>query len=294
LLAAPDGGSLPSFEPGAHLRVYLPGGGSRSYSLIAFDNQTHEPTAYRIAVLLEENGQGGSRYMHALRAGAELRASQPANHFPLRRTAAPPLLLAGGIGITPIISMAVALRCRNERFELHYTARTRARLAFLPELERLAGGAMTVHCDDEISRLDLPRILADLSRQQPIYVCGPSGLIDATIAEAIARGWPSEHILYERFAPLTGASEAFEVELRSSGLTFTVPPDQTILDVLIAAGLDPLHDCRRGDCGVCQVGVIEGEPDHRDCFLSDAEKASNGVTQICVSRSKSKRLVLDL
>lgn len=294
-LVACDGDALPAFEAGAHLNIHLPAGGCRSYSLISFGD---DPcfSLYRIAVLLEEGGRGGSRYMHSLAVGAELQASRPVNHFRLLPSSQSPIFLAGGIGITPIIPMVAEMRRRAAPFELFYCARTRSRLAFLPELERLAGNAMTVHCDDEVSRLDLSRLFNRLIPGQPIYVCGPLGLIDATIATATARGWRRDDVHFELFAaPLAmSGDEAFEVELRQSGRLIAVPPSRTILDALIDAGLDPLHDCRRGDCGICQVAVLAGEPDHRDYFLSDAEKAANKSIQICISRAKSKRLVLDL
>ena len=204
VLTSATGNALPAFEAGAHLRIRLPGGGDRSYSLISFEPE-REPSFYRIAVLLEASGQGGSRYMHSLGTGEQIRATPPANHFRLDESAGAPVLRAGGIGITPIISMARELRYGNKSFQLHYCVRSRDQVAFESELRDLAGDCLTVHCDDDASRLDLQGLLGSLPPGTPVYVCGPTGLIDATIGGAVKRGWRKEDIHFERFA--AGAAE---------------------------------------------------------------------------------------
>lgn len=303
-LRAPAGAALPPFSPGAHLQVSIPDSGDpRCYSLVNFSTDQADferPALYRLGVRLEERSKGGSAHMHALRAGDRLRARGPINDFPLHPAEegeGPVVLIAGGIGITPIASMAAALRRSGRPFVLHYSGRSRDQLAFIDELSELAAQALIVHADDEAdTRLDLGTLLDALDTRQHLYTCGPKGMIDAVIEGARTRGWPPERIHFELFAtaaPMSG-DRSFEIELRQSGKVLTVPADMTILDVLEAEGLDPLFDCKRGECGVCQAVVLEGEPDHRDYYLSDAEKADGKLIQICISRSKSPRLVLDL
>ncbi|NLP61913.1 PDR/VanB family oxidoreductase [Paraburkholderia sacchari] len=303
-LRAPDGRALPGFTAGAHIRVQVGGGDWRAYSLINLASETcapceHAPDHYLIAVRREDSGAGGSLWMHTqVRAGTTLRIAPPVNAFALDVDAADAVLIAGGIGITPIASMAASLAARAARYKLHYTGRSIAQLAFVDALRALAGEHLHLYGDGEASetnRFDLARLFATLTPGQPLYVCGPQGLIDAVIAFATERGWPRERIRSELFAaaaPQAGDA-AFEVELRQSGMTLTVPPAQTILDAMLDAGLDPLYDCKRGECGVCQVGVIEGAVDHRDYCLSEAEMCSGKVMHICVSRARADRLVID-
>jgi vanillate O-demethylase ferredoxin subunit len=301
-LGHPDSAPLPGFEPGDHVKVRMPAfENERHYSLINADpspGATAAPARYHIAVRLDEAGTGGSRAMHGLNPGDRLQVSAPIHGFPLQPGSGPVLLLAGGIGVTPLISMAAALRAQGRPFRVRHCGRTRDQLAFVDDLRALAGpDNLTVHCDDEQGCvLDVAGVFDGLPADASVYVCGPAPMIEAVITEGGKRGFGSDRVRFELFqaaAPKTG-DRAFEVELKQSGKVFTVPPGQTILDVLIAAGEDPLHDCRRGDCGICQVGVLEGEVDHRDFVLSEAERAANNVMQICVSRAKSPRLVLDL
>ncbi len=303
-LAREDGAPLPAFGPGAHLKVSVPGQREpRCYSLVQLapePGRFAQPLEYRLGVRLEEASQGGSRYMHALAEGDALTVEGPKNDFPLHESPAgdePVVLIAGGIGITPVASMAAALRSAGRAFHLHYCGRSRDQLAFLPELETLAGEDLSLHADDDPScRFDLQALLESATPRQHLYVCGPKGLIDAVIQEARARHWPDAHIHFELFttaAPQAG-DQPFEVELRQSGRVLTIPADKTIIDVMEEEGCDPMYDCKRGECGVCQATVLEGEPDHRDYYLSDTEKASGKIIQICISRAKSARLVLDL
>jgi len=307
-LVAPDGAALPGFGAGAHLQVTVPGlAEPRCYSLIelaadaaAFDG----PTRYRLGVRIEDASRGGSRFMHALKAGDRVTVAGPKNDFPMHEPAGdegPIVLIAGGIGITPIATMAAASKAAGRPFVLHYSGRSRDQLAFVDELSALAGDALVLHADDDpYTRLDVAALLASLKPARGeyphLYVCGPKGMIDATIAGAKTHGWPAERVHFELFAaaaPVAG-DQPFELELRQSGRVLMVPADKTIVDVLEAADCDPMFDCKRGECGVCTVTVLEGVPDHRDYFLSDSEKAEGKLIQICISRAKSARLVLDL
>lgn len=300
VLARPDGGPLPSWEPGAHVKILLPQGGDRSYSLInatPAPGATTRPHAYRLGVRLETPSTGGSAYMHDLKPGDTVAVAPPQNNFPLEPAEGPIVLVAGGIGVTPILSMAAELAAAGHPFRFHFAGRRRADLAFLAEVEAVAGPALAVHADDEAGGFfDVKGLMAGLGPSEQLYLCGPLPMIEAARDAAKALGWRDGRLRFEIFAAVTpkAGDGAFEVVLKSSGKSFTVPPDKTILDVLIEAGEDPLHDCRRGDCGICQVGVVEGEPDHRDFILTESERASNTLMQICISRSKTPRLVLDL
>lgn len=287
-------GAVPQWQAGAHIRVALPSGGDRPYSLMALP---HLPEgALALGVLREQASTGGSQFMHALKTGDVVRASAPVNHFHLHEGSAPAILLAGGIGVTPILSMAAELQSRGNPYRLHYAGRAQGVLAFLPQLQAICPKSLSVHYDSDDSRLDLVAALGDVTADTHIYVCGPAGMIDAVKAAALAQGIAADRIHYELFnAERPGSPDKpFEVELKSSGQVVTVAAGQSIIQALEAAGLDVLYDCQRGDCGICQCGVISGTPDHRDVILSDDEKASNKVMQICVSRAKSERLVLDL
>lgn len=297
VLRRADGAPLPALEPGAHVRVALPEGGDRPYSLV--DHPDHrDGKTWVLGVRLEDPSAGGSSYMHGLAPGDRVRTSAPLNNFPLHQDARPALLIAGGIGITPILSMAAALAREGRDFRLHYAGRARGQLAFLAPLQAICGERLACHYDDEPdTRLDIAAALRAAPEGAVVYVCGPEGMIEAVKAAAAGLGIAPDRVRSELFtkAPAAGADDApFEVELKSTGQVVTVAPGQSIIDALEAAGVDVLYDCRRGDCGICQCDVIEGVPDHRDVILSDAEKASGKVMQICVSRAKSSRLVLDL
>ncbi|MCP3398774.1 PDR/VanB family oxidoreductase [Bradyrhizobium sp. CCGB20] len=287
-------GVVPRWQAGAHVRVALPNGGDRPYSLMALPGLPDDALA--LGVLREQASTGGSQFMHALKIGDVVKATAPVNNFSLHGEASPALLFAGGIGITPILSMAAELKARGNPYRLHYAGRARGMLAFLPQLQEICLSSLSVHHDDDDSRLDIAAALGDVSANCHIYVCGPGGMIEAVKAAALARGIAPDHIHYELFKAEqpSAPDKPFEVELKSSGQVVTVAAGQTIIQALEAVGLDVLYDCQRGDCGICQCGVISGVPDHRDVILSDDEKASNKVMQICVSRAKSERLVLDL
>ncbi|RXH20343.1 PDR/VanB family oxidoreductase [Bradyrhizobium guangzhouense] len=289
-----EDGVVPRWQAGAHLRVALPDGGDRPYSLMALPGLPEDALA--LGVLREETSTGGSQFMHALKVGDVVKASAPVNNFCLHEGSAPALLFAGGIGITPVLSMATELAARGSPYRLHYAGRTQGLLAFLPQLQAICAKSLSVHYDSDESRLDIAAALGDAAANAHIYVCGPSGMIDAVKAGALAAGVSADRIHYELFKSEQPSSpdRPFEVEIVSTGQVVGVAAGQTIIQALEAAGLEVLYDCQRGDCGICQCGVIEGVPDHRDVILSDDEKASNKVMQICVSRAKSERLVLDL
>lgn len=296
LLAPADGTPLPPYTPGAHVEVHLPDGGTRPYSLIDFAGDCSAPEAYRLATRLEEESRGGSAYMHALGPGDAVTVSPPKNDFHLSDGPAPAVLLAGGIGITPLVSMATARQRAGLPYRLHYAVRNAAAAAFADALAAQHGAAFHLHRDDDASRLDLPGLIAALPDGAHLYVCGPRGMIEAAREGALTAGLPHERIHFELFAQheaQTGDAP-FEVEIASTGRVFTIPPGKSIIEVLEAEGMDLIHDCQRGDCGICQTTVLAGEPDHRDVVLSEAERASGKVMQICVSRAKSARLTLDL
>lgn len=304
-LAAPDGAVLPTFSAGAHVRVQvkLPDGSTdwRHYSLINASPAAEAlaaPRHYLIAVRLEDTGRGGSRFMHQqVQAGQLLQVEPPRNEFELGAQAACAVLVAGGIGVTPLISMAAARCMQGAPVRLHYAGRNRAQMAYVDELQGLLGERLHLHADDEAGApLNVAALLAGCAADDVLYVCGPKPLLDAVLAQAQARGWPRERVHFEVFAPATVAAgdHAFELVLAQSKRSLQVGAAQSILDALIQAGCDPFYDCQRGECGVCATPVIEGEIDHRDYVLSESERRAGNVIQTCVSRCKGQRLVLDL
>jgi vanillate O-demethylase ferredoxin subunit len=298
-LARPDGEPLPGWDAGAHIKIRLPQGGDRQYSLINASpapEQTTSPASYMLGVQREEQTRGGSLYVHSLQIGEIVRASAPVNQFRVKPGHGPVTLCAGGIGITPILSMASALLAEGRQPRLVYAGRSRNHLAFLPEVESLGLADLRIHCDDTDKILDLRGLMSSLMNDEELYLCGPTTMISAAVEVASTLGWSKDRLKFESFtsvSPVQGDRE-FEVFLKNSDKRFVIPQDKTILDVLLEAGEDPLHDCKRGDCSLCQVGVIEGVPDHRDNVLSAADRADGKVMHICVSRSKTPLLVLDL
>lgn len=292
-----DGGVLATYMPGAHVKFSLPAG-ERSYSLVDFEPvpSSRGIDRYRFAVQLEAQSTGGSRYMHDLAPGDEVLARPPGNDFPLV-AGKPALLIAGGIGVTPIVSMATALGHAGTPFRFHYAGRTRNAMAYRDELEQAFGDQLTLHFDDQPeTALNIAGLAASVGAQEHVYVCGPKGMIEAVKSAMEAAGVEPDRIHFELFASAAeqAGDRAFEVEVHSTGEVFVVPPGKTIIEVLEAGGVELVYDCQRGDCGICQTDVIAGEPDHRDVVLSDSEKDAGKVMQICVSRAKSARLLLDL
>lgn len=305
LVAAQEGEPLPPFEPGAHIRlqVALPDGSQdwREYSLIDLVPQTHAtqaPDGYLVAIRLESGGRGGSRFIHEqLQADQTLAVLPPRNQFPMEASGHRAVLIAGGIGVTPLASMAAWCKLQQRPVVMHYAGRSRQDMALLEELNTLLGDALHVHADDERgSPLNITALFDGLEANDHLYFCGPQPMIDAILAEAERRAWPREQVHFELFgAPIAQeGDQPFEVELALSGQTLQVPADKSVLDVLIDAGLDPLFDCKRGECGVCATGVLSGDIDHRDYILTEREKAAGNIMHTCVSRCHGKRLVLDL
>lgn len=291
-----DGRNLSGFEPGAHIEFYLGEGLNRAYSLIS-DGVCSAAPSYKVAVLLETDGGGGSVAMHAMQIGDMVKCTSPANDFPLIDTMFPSILIAGGIGITPMISMAAELKKAQRPYQLNYANQSRDRMAFADSLKADHCDRLKLHFDDEAgSVLDLNAIMSAADNSAHIFICGPATMIDAGRAAAAQAGFSPEQIHVELFtAPDARSGDvAFDVVVNSSGERFTVPPGQTIIEVLEEAGLDIMYDCHRGDCGICQTDVLVGVPDHRDVVLSDAERSEGKVMQICVSRAKTDTLVLDL
>lgn len=295
-LAAHDGADLPPFTAGAHIDVHLGDGLVRQYSLC---NAPHERHRYQIAVLHTLDSRGGSRAMHELvEQGGSLTISAPRNHFPLADDA-PALLLAGGIGITPLLAMAEALHARGRPFALHYCARSQERAAFADELLASPYAAQVhLHLDDRPgTQLDLAALLAGADPAAHIYVCGPGGFIEHVLGGAGARGWPEAQLHREYFSGAavdTTGDRAFEVCLASSGRVIPVLAHQTVVSALAEHGVEVLTSCGEGVCGTCLTRVIDGVPDHRDNYLTDEERAANDQFTPCCSRARGARLVLDL
>lgn len=293
------GAPLPGWQAGAHVEVAVqpqPGRQAwRAYSLVL---PADGPCAdrYEIAVQREDAGTGGSLCMHRLRAGDLVRVRPPANHFPLADGAHEALLLAGGIGITPILSMARALHQAGRPAALHYAARAPEAMPYHDAVQALPGSTLYFDGGDPARGVPLHSVLAQPHAGRHLYVCGPRGLIDAVVRTARALGWDDAHVHYELFAgalPADGDAP-FEIECGRGGRVFMVPSGKSMLDVLVEEGFDPLFDCRTGTCGVCVTPVLDGTPDHRDSALSAAEKQAGRQVCICVSRAATPRLVLDL
>lgn len=295
LLVPTDSTPLPVFSAGAHIGLQVPIGGRtqrRAYSLV---NATDHTDHYEIAVQLETAGSGGSRWVHQLEAGAELEVTAPQNDFPLNADAQSALLIAGGIGITPILSMARALKHTGTDFQLHYAGRDAAMMAYREEVMVLPTATCWVDGGDPRNGMPLADTIGAPRAGRHLYVCGPRPLIQAVLAQARSLGWSEAQVHSELFAAAQEleSDTRFELVLKRSNMMLIVPHDKTILDVMIDAGLDPLYDCRRGDCGVCTTRVIEGVPDHRDICLSVQDRESGDFCP-CVSRATSSRLVLDV
>lgn len=296
-LVDPHGAALPAFSAGSHIDVHVAPGLVRQYSLCNDPGETHR---YLIGVLRDARSRGGSVAMHALQAGQTLSISDPRNHFALADQAPHSLLLAGGIGITPLLCMAQRLSGLGQSFALHYCARAPERAAFV---ERIAGPAATwpahVHYDDgpAAQRLDVGAVLGSQPEGTHLYVCGPAGFMAAMLAAARDSAWPEERLHREYFsaAPIdTGQDASFEVQIASTGAVIRVEPHLSVVEALAAAGIEVLTSCEQGVCGTCLTRVIQGTPDHRDLYLTPQEQQRGDQFTPCCSRAKSARLVLDL
>ncbi|MEV6996461.1 PDR/VanB family oxidoreductase [Streptomyces sp. NPDC093982] len=287
-LRHPLGEQLPAWEPGAHVDVVLGPELERQYSLCG---DPADRTAWRIAVLREPDGRGGSAHVHEqVGQGHKVRVRGPRNHFRLE-PASRYVFVAGGIGITPILPMLAAAEAAGAAWTLLYGGRTRRSMAFAEELGPY-GERVTVAPQDESGLLDLASVLDDLPTGTLVYCCGPGPLLDAVEARC-----PSEVLRVERFQAKeqpVGEDGEFDVELAQSGLTLTVTPGMSVLDTVRAAGIEVLFSCTEGTCGTCETDVLDGTPEHRDSVLTREEQESGETMMICVSRCRGKRLVLDL
>jgi len=300
-LVDPNGHDLPRFSAGSHIGVRLgasePGGVWRDYSLW---NDPAERRRYCIAVLREKLGEGSRRLHDAVKVGDTVEVSLPRNHFSLAEGARRHLLLAGGIGITPIMAMIAELRRRHAEFQLHYCTRAPERTAFRDELDLLAAlGRVVFHYDggDPAKGLDIAALLREPEEGTHLYICGPAGMMEA--ATAASAHWPPGSVHYEYFAGPGAAPPArfeddrrFRVRLARSGGEYDVPPGETIINVLRRHGVETRTSCELGYCGACMTRYLAGEPEHRDPILG--EKARETHMLICCSRAKSDVLVLDL
>lgn len=293
----PDGQPLPSYDPGAHIDLHLPNGLVRNYSLIV---AKPEPGTYTFGIKRDPASRGGSRYIHdELRVGKTVTISAPRNNFPLKEDASHVILLAGGIGITPIWCMVQRLQELGRSWQLYYSCRSRADMAFLETLESMKLGSsapLQFHFDDENTGkfLNIAGIVAQAPKDAHLYCCGPTPMLNAF--EAATKDWPREQIHIEYFTAKAEPAKkgGFTVELARSHQEFFIPEGRTILEVLLDEGVDVDYSCELGICGACEQRVISGVPEHRDAILTEEEQAENSRVMICCAGCKSDRLVLDL
>lgn len=293
-----NGEPLPPFAAGAHIDVHLDTGLIRQYSLC---NRPGCTEFYEIAVLQETQSRGGSVAMHQLAVGQTLLIGSPRNSFALDESAVFSILIGGGIGVTPLWSMAHRLRQIGLDFSLHYCVRSRSEAAFMSQIGSVSfRDKIVVYADDDPAggKLDLESLLRGKHSGTHLYLCGPPGFMSYVLQGAQDSALESNNVHTEHFKapPILdrSADENFEIEIRSTGRVFVVPPDKTVLDVLHQEGLEVPMSCEQGICGTCRVGVLQGEPDHRDSFLTAQERADNRSFLPCSSRARSSRLVLDL
>lgn len=281
----PQGRPLPKWSAGSHIELCV-GEYDRKYSLCG----SPDDNSYRVAIRREDLGRGGSRYIHeTLQAGAEIRMRGPSNLFRLDESAPHVMLIAGGIGITPILAMADRLKDLGRSYELHYGGRSKSTMAFLDRVARDHGAVLSLYAGDESQRMDLPALVADLREGAQIYACGPKGLLNTL--EVLTKDLPEGTFHFEHFSSNVAGldpekEQPFQVELSDSGLVLNVAADTTLLDAIMAAGIDVACDCREGLCGSCEVTVIEGAVDHRDMVLTRAERAGGKRMMTCCSRAK--------
>lgn len=297
------GMELPQYTAGAHIDVELPVPDVQGRKLVRQYSLAGDPadrSRYLIGVGLDAQSRGGSRYLHeTLAEGDTLRISVPRNHFPLDERAGQSVLVAGGIGVTPLVAMARRLSALGKPWELYLCARTPERAAYLEELTALAGGRVITVFDGVPGGrpIDLPRLFEAASDDTHFYCCGPSSLMEAF--EVQAKRASPQRVHVEWFKPRTpvpseGGDKAFTLKLARRGLALTVLPEKTMLDALLEAGVDVPHSCCDGVCGTCETRVLEGIPDHRDSVLFGAEADANDRVIVCVSRAKSDSITLDL
>lgn len=292
-LVSPDGGELPSWDPGAHITLTLRNGLLRQYSLCG---RREARDRYRIGVLREQNGRGGSSFVHdGLAVGDVVAARAPVNHFPLEQSDRYSFI-AGGIGITPIMPMVEALDAAGADYELFYGARNITRMAFRDELQSY-GERVRFWPEDRNGIIPLEELVAKANGAL-IYACGPAPMLDR-LQEICAQRGVADRLRMERFsagalAEPVGEARSFTAVIASTGQEIDVAADQTLLNALLDAGVDVVFSCEEGTCGTCEMKVLEGEPEHRDFILSESQKKSGKYIMPCVSRATSKRIVLDI
>lgn len=291
-IATTDGEALPVWEPGAHIELNLPSGLIRQYSLCGDPADEF----YTIAVLREQESRGGSIEIHdTLKVGDKISIRGPKNHFKLV-PGATTVFVAGGIGITPLLPMMRKLSQDGKPWALHYGGKSLAALAYLDALQLMDGNEINIYLKNETRRIPVLDVMSDLSSSDVVYVCGPESMIDEVEQTGAKLGIP---VHLERFGPLAGEAptatgDTFEVELARSAKVLTVPADTRLIDIVRTVVPSVPFSCEEGYCGSCETGVLEGVPDHRDSILSPEEKSNNDCMMICVGRSLTPRLVLDL
>lgn len=291
-----DGLPLPQFRPGAHVDVYVAEGVVRQYSLT---NGPADKNEYSIAVKREPHSRGGSSTLHDIvKVGDRLAVGEPRNLFELVSHASFHVLIGGGIGITPLLSMSRHL-ADSEKFALHYFAASNVEIAFSEKLSELPHGTKNFHIGLAFDQVEdtVRSLLSEQDLGAHLYVCGPGPFMDLVLTNAKSFGWISNRVHLERFAPVEssgGADVSFEVELVKQGRTLTVNADETIAQALIRDGIECTVSCEQGMCGICLTEVIGGIPEHRDSFLTDAERDANDRMCLCVSRARGAKLVLNI
>jgi vanillate O-demethylase ferredoxin subunit len=294
LLPASGAPAFLTFMPGAHIDLHLRPGLVRQYSL-CHPHEKGKP--YSIGVLLDPKSRGGSLAVHALQVGQEVAISEPRNLFPLAQEADEHILLAGGIGVTPLLCMAQYLVANGQNATLHYFTRTSETVAFREVLDRMGSCRVVLHCieDDIGSAFDAERDIPEFRARRHLYVCGPEGFIDSVREGAARKHYPDEAVHFEHFsgqAQAAGNDLAFEVQIERTGEVFMIPPGRSIADVMLEAGADIEVSCEQGMCGTCLVDVVAGDIEHRDIYQTDAEKALNQRIALCCSRARG-RIVID-
>lgn len=293
-LVHPDGAGLPAWQPGAHIEVHLPSGLSRQYSLCSHPD---DGTAYRLGVLNEQASRGGSKFVHEeLQEGDIIEVSGPRNNFALVESPAYHFI-AAGIGVTPMMPMVEEAERNGAEWKMTFMGRSRTSMAFWKELADKYPGKVNIRPDDEFGFPDLAVLLGAPQDNVKIYACGPEGLLRAL--EGATDSWPEGTLHLERFAPkdteaMNAAKSSFTVKLALSGMEIEVPEDRNIVEVAEEAGAPVIFSCMEGTCGTCETRILCGQADHRDSILTDEEKDANEMMMICVSRSKSDVLELEL
>jgi len=290
------GGALPPYKPGAHIDLHLPNGLIRQFSLVVPNDN---PSSYIVGVKRDENSRGGSRYIvEEMKVGDEIKISAPRNNFPLVENAEHVVLIAGGIGITPIWCMAQQLAAERRSWKIHYACRSQADMAFLADLQKLDPQFVHLHFDDEAGGkvLDLAAAIAEAPANAHFYCCGPNPMLKAFEAATAALPRANVHVEYFTAKDEAKADElgGFWVELARSGEEYFIPEGKKVLEVLYEAGVDVDYSCELGICGACETRVISGIPIHHDSVLSEEEQASNEKVMICCCGCATERLVLDM